>query len=83
MSEKKSFHMTPEAFRRFGRAVVDWIADYYERLEDFPVLSQAKPGEIRSSLPPAPFAPSSPPPTKPRRGVWERFGYAAPAPAPM
>jgi aromatic-L-amino-acid/L-tryptophan decarboxylase len=52
MSEdEKSFHMTPEEFRRNGYAVVDWIADYQARVESFPVLSQVKPGEIRASLP--------------------------------
>src|SRR5579871_1071095 len=45
--------MTPEEFRRQGHAVVDWIADYYARIESFPVLSQVKPGEIRASLPPS------------------------------
>jgi aromatic-L-amino-acid decarboxylase len=49
--EKKSFHMDPDEFREHGHAVVDWIADYYKRIESFPVLSQVKPGEIRSSLP--------------------------------
>jgi aromatic-L-amino-acid decarboxylase len=49
--EKKSFHMDPDEFRERGHEVVDWIADYYKRIESFPVLSQAKPGEIRSSLP--------------------------------
>ena len=49
--EEKSFHMSPEEFRRQGHAVIDWIADYYSRIESFPVLSQAKPGEIRASLP--------------------------------
>ena len=47
----KSFHMSPEEFRRQGHAVVDWIADYYSRIENFPVLSRVKPGEIRSRLP--------------------------------
>ena len=51
MSEPKSFHMPPEEFRRQGHAVVDWIADYYSRVESFPVLSRVKPGEIRSQLP--------------------------------
>ncbi|MBW1835725.1 MAG: aspartate aminotransferase family protein [Deltaproteobacteria bacterium] len=39
MSEKKSFHMTSEEFRQCGRDVIDWIADYYERIETFSVLS--------------------------------------------
>src|SRR5271167_4849864 len=52
MSESKSFHMSPEEFRRQGHAVVDWIADYHSRVESFPVLSRAQPGEIRAKLPP-------------------------------
>ena len=56
MSESKSFHMSPEEFRRHGHAVVDWIADYQSRIESFPVLSRVQPGEIRSKLPPAPPA---------------------------
>ena len=53
MSAEKSFHMTPEEFRRQGHAVVDWIADYHSRVESFPVLSRVQPGEVRSNLPPA------------------------------
>ena len=51
MPDEKSFHMTPDEFRRYGHAVVDWIADYHSRVESFPVLSQVKPGEIRAALP--------------------------------
>jgi aromatic-L-amino-acid decarboxylase len=51
MPDERSYHMTPEAFRRYGYAVIDWIADYYERIESLPVLSQSKPGEVRASLP--------------------------------
>jgi aromatic-L-amino-acid/L-tryptophan decarboxylase len=46
--------MTPDEFRRHGKALVDWIADYYERVETLPVLSQARPGQLRESLPPKP-----------------------------
>lgn len=56
VADEKSFHMTSEQFRRHGHAVVDWIADYHARVESFPVLSQAKPGQIRASLPPNPPA---------------------------
>jgi aromatic-L-amino-acid decarboxylase len=52
--EDKTFHMTPGQFRRHGHAVVDWIADYYSRVESLPVLSQVEPGQIRASLPPQP-----------------------------
>lgn len=51
MTQKTSYHMTPDEFRRHGKAMVDWIADYYERIEDFPVVSRVKPGEISASLP--------------------------------
>ena len=44
--EPKSYHMNAEAFRRLGRAAVDWIADYMERVEELPVLSRVAPGEI-------------------------------------
>lgn len=53
MQDPTSYHMSPEEFRRQGRAVVDWIADYLERVETLPVQSQVKPGDIRASLPPA------------------------------
>lgn len=51
MPDEKSFHMTPDEFRRHGHAVVDWIANYYQQIESFPVLSQVAPGQIRASLP--------------------------------
>jgi aromatic-L-amino-acid/L-tryptophan decarboxylase len=54
MSQPQGYHMTPDEFRRHGRAVVDWIADYMERVESLPVLSQVQPGEVRAMLPPSP-----------------------------
>ena len=54
MSEPDNFHMDTEEFRRQGHAVVDWIADYYDRIESLPVLAQVAPGQIRASLPPDP-----------------------------
>ncbi len=47
-------HMTPEEFRRHGRAVIDWLAEYMERVETLPVRSRARPGEIRGRLPASP-----------------------------
>jgi len=49
-------------FRDDGAAALDWVADYLERLREFPVLAQVEPGEIRARLPaeapdaPEPFA---------------------------
>ena len=56
----KTYHMNPQQFREFGREVVDWIADYYETIENLPVLSQARPGQVRAQLPDrAPEVPES------------------------
>ena len=43
--------MTPEQFRQHGHEVVDWIADYWSRIGEFPVRSQVSPGDVRASLP--------------------------------
>lgn len=44
-------HLPPEEFRRRGHQLVDWIADYWERVETLPVRSAVAPGEIRARLP--------------------------------
>lgn len=49
-----SYHMTPDEFRRRGHETVEWVARYLERLEEFPVLSQVAPGEVRAALPARP-----------------------------
>jgi aromatic-L-amino-acid decarboxylase len=46
--------MTPDEFRQHGREVIDWIADYMERVEEYPVQSQANPGDVRAALPDSP-----------------------------
>ncbi len=47
-------HMTPDEFRHAGYRMVDWVASYLERLDEFPVLSTVQPGEVRAKLPPSP-----------------------------
>ena len=46
--------MTPEEFRRYGHMVVDWVAEYMENVEKYPVLSRLAPGEVRAKLPAEP-----------------------------
>jgi len=48
--------MTPEEFRKAGHDLVDWIADYRERVAagEFPVMSRNAPGALRQALPSAP-----------------------------
>ncbi len=43
--------LSPEEFRRWGKTLVDWIADYRQRVEELPVLSRVEPGEIAARLP--------------------------------
>lgn len=51
--------MDAKEFRRLGHALVDWVADYREQIERFPVMSPVKPGEIRRQLPISPPAKGS------------------------
>lgn len=46
--------MSPDEFRAAGRDVIDWIANYYEQVEAFPVLSKVEPGSVYRALPDAP-----------------------------
>ena len=46
--------MNKEEFRRFGHEFVDWIADYFERIEELPVLAAIEPGDLKAQLPSQP-----------------------------
>jgi len=46
--------MSKDEFRRFGHELVDWVADYFDRIEDLPVLSQIEPGSLKAQLPSSP-----------------------------
>lgn len=46
--------MTPEEFRKAGHELIDWIADYRERIPNLPVRAQVAPGDVRNSLPSTP-----------------------------
>lgn len=50
-THKKTHHMDPETFRKNAYKAIDWIVDYMKNVEDYPVLSRAKPGDIRKQLP--------------------------------
>ena len=43
--------MTPEQFRQAGHELIDWIADYRERIPQLPVRAQVTPGDVRGALP--------------------------------
>lgn len=46
--------MNAEEFRRFGHELIDWIGDYFERIEELPVLSQIEPGDLKAQVPSSP-----------------------------
>jgi len=55
MEEKKfSKDMSPGDFKTYGYKIVDWIADYFENIEKFPVTPSIKPGDIKKLLPASP-----------------------------
>lgn len=45
--------MTNEEFRRYGHQVVDWMADYLEKIREYPVLPHMHPGDLVDRLPAA------------------------------
>ncbi|HEX5366386.1 MAG TPA: pyridoxal-dependent decarboxylase [Acidimicrobiales bacterium] len=51
---RSSYHMTADELRRWGHEVVDWVADYLDDVERYPVVPTVVPGEVRSWLPPHP-----------------------------
>jgi len=46
--------MPTEDFRKFGYQIVDQLADYFDAMENYPVLSQVEPDWLRNSLPTEP-----------------------------
>jgi aromatic-L-amino-acid/L-tryptophan decarboxylase len=46
--------MSKEDFRRIGHELIDWIADYFNNIENLPVLAAIEPGDLKAQLPAAP-----------------------------
>ncbi|MEP6765007.1 MAG: pyridoxal-dependent decarboxylase [Gemmatimonadaceae bacterium] len=46
--------LSPNEFRAAAHAAVDWIAEYLEHPERYPVRSQVAPGEVMNALPASP-----------------------------
>ncbi len=42
--------MNNESFRDWGHKMIDWIADYFDKVENYPVKSRVEPGDIKKSL---------------------------------
>jgi len=43
--------MKNDSFRKHAHEFVDWIADYFENIEKYPVKSQVNPGDIKKQIP--------------------------------
>ena len=43
--------MDRDEFQRQGHALVDWIAEYLDHSERYPILSRIRPGDVRRALP--------------------------------
>ena len=43
--------MPAEEFKKYGHKLVDWIAEYLSNIEQYPVLPNIKPGDIKNILP--------------------------------
>ena len=54
IEDKPLGDMPDDEFRRYGYQLVDWIADYFQNIETFPVLSQVEPGWLTQNLPGSP-----------------------------
>src|SRR2546423_15098829 len=48
--------MSADDFRRYGHELIEWVADYLDNNERYPVLAQIEPGALRSQLPTSPPA---------------------------
>ncbi len=46
--------MDKEMFRRHGHEFIDWVADYFDEVEKYPVRSTVRPGDIKAVLPKLP-----------------------------
>lgn len=46
--------MTPDEFRSIGHQLIDWIADYREKLAQRPVMASTEPGQVKNQFPASP-----------------------------
>jgi aromatic-L-amino-acid decarboxylase len=46
--------MKKDEFKEFGHRIVDWVAEYFDNVEEFAVCSPVKPGDIKKALPAGP-----------------------------
>ena len=52
--------MSTEDFRRLGHDLIDWVADYFDNIDQRPVLAAIEPGDLKAKLPATPPAHGEP-----------------------
>jgi len=51
MNEKNIGDMPKEEFKKYGYELIDWVANYIDEIENYPVSPNIRPGDIKSKLP--------------------------------
>jgi len=61
-SNKEQCHgdISPRVFKDQAHRAVDWIAEYLEDMDQYPVLARTRPGDIKAKIPKSPPAISEP-----------------------
>ena len=52
-SESPLGDMDADTFRRHGQRALDWIAEYLDHSDRYPVMARVRPGDVRAALPAA------------------------------
>ena len=58
--EHKHRDISSEVFKDHAHKTVDWIAEYLEHMNQYPILARTKPGDLRARIPKSPPAKSEP-----------------------
>lgn len=46
--------LSPEEFKEAGYRFVEWVSEYFKNIEQYPVLAQVNPGDIKKEIPQTP-----------------------------
>jgi aromatic-L-amino-acid decarboxylase len=60
VGNSKHRDLSPNIFRNYAHRTVDWIAEYLENMNQYPVLARTKPGDLKSKIPGSPPAEPEP-----------------------
>ncbi len=54
MADGKNYHMSPRQLNENGQLLLEWLENYYNNIEKYPVMSKMSPGSVRAALPSEP-----------------------------